>query len=116
MAPKRQKVIGEGTSHGSRQHLARGAARQSRSEDPEALPGAPVHPHSSNPDSEAPVIPKLSTFRSREHKHRFHNDLIDRKMTPLYFLDLSNFDSTPGLDFVGWIRNEALSLWLGLWT
>ena len=107
MGPKRQKVGGEGTSRQGRQHLSREAARQSRSEDPEVPPGLPTDPEVLAPvDSDVPE--RLPTFRSRDHRYRFHNDLIGRKMTSLFFLDFSMFTSTPGLEFVDWVRNAGL--------
>ena len=95
MAPKRRKVGGEESSS------------QAQPQDSDVHPDVPADTDAPAPP-EAEIPERLTEFRSRDHKHRFRFDLIGRKMTSLYYLDLTAFDSTPGLEFVSWIRRAGL--------
>ena len=108
---KRQKVSGDESSRQAERREARASARRSQSSEPEVVPEVPTDPNA--PAAAEDNVPeRLNAFRSRDHSHRFRFDMVGRKMTTLYYLDLNSFNNTPGLEFVNWLRNAGLEPFL----
>ena len=108
---KRQKVSGVESSRQAERRETRESTRRSQSREPEVLPEAHVDPNA--PAATEDNVPeRLNAFRSRDHSHRYRFDIVGRKMTTLYYLDLNAFNNTPGLEFVNWFRNAGLEPFL----
>ena len=100
-------MSGVESSRQAERRETRESSRRSQSRDPEVPvdPNAPVA-------AEDKVPERLNAFRSRDHSHRYRFDIVGRKMTTLYYLDLNVFHNTPGLEFVTWFRNAGLEPFL----